>query len=99
MKSSQQHYRFSLLALAISLSVLTLYLFAGVLSKAQSTPQETKDLPPWEVKVVGPQHPTKRAALVDLNTMTGRVFENQIPFHIPIKVELSNLDKDPLQRN
>jgi hypothetical protein len=61
--------------------------------------QETKDLPPWQVRVVGAQRPTQRAAKVDINTMTGRLLEVQIPFHLPIKVELSHLDKEPLLRN
>jgi hypothetical protein len=99
MLTSIRHYRLLLLALSLSISILALYLFTNVLSNAQSTQQETKDLPPWEVKVVGAQRPTKRAAKVDLNAMTGRLLEVQIPFHIPIKVELSNYDKEPLLRN
>ena len=99
MKTSSRRHGLSLLVISLSISVFALCLFGGVLSKAQSAPQETKELPPWEVKVVGAQHPTKRAALVDLNAMTGRVFENQLPFHLPIKVELSNYDKEPLLRN
>lgn len=99
MKISSRRHGLPLLAISLSILFLIVCFFAAIRSTAQSAPQETKELPPWEVKVVGPQHPVKRAEKVDINAMTERIIENQIPFHIPIKVEFNNLDKEPLLRN
>ena len=99
MKSSAQRYSLALFGMMLSISFVTVGLLTRSLSKAQSAPQEERGRPPWKVKVVGPQHPDKRAAKVDINAQTERIIENQIPFHIPIKVELNNLDKEPLLRH
>ena len=99
MKPLFRHHSLALVGITLSIALVALCLFAGICSTAQSATQETKELPPWQVKVVGAQHPTKRAEQVDINAQTERIIENQIPFHIPIKVELNNLDKEPLLRN
>ncbi len=99
MKSSAQRYSLALFVMMLSISFVTVGLLTHSLSQAQSVPQEESARPPWKVNVVGPQHPVKRAEKVDINAQTERIIENQIPFHLPIKVELNNLDKEPLLRN
>jgi hypothetical protein len=71
-----------------------LWIVSGI---AQSTtPQGPK--PAWQVKVVGPRQ-LSRIPRADTSAVSERVIENQIPSHIPIKVELKNLENEPLLRN
>jgi hypothetical protein len=70
MKPPTRRYNPRLFLIALSISFLIISLFAGVRSTAQSTQQETKDLPPWQVRVVGPQHIPTRAAKVDITAQS-----------------------------
>lgn len=70
-----------------------------VLSRAQTNAQQGTDLPPWQVRVVGLRRLREESKKPDLTDMSERVIEDLLPRHLPIKVELKNLDKEPLLRN
>ncbi|MGB7923423.1 MAG: hypothetical protein WCF57_09280 [Pyrinomonadaceae bacterium] len=70
-----------------------------VLSKAQTNTQQSTALPPWQVRNVGPRNLSGESKKPSLPASAERVIENQLPRHVPIKVELKNLDKEPLLRN
>lgn len=86
--------------LVVSLLSLILVCGLGVASNStQSTSAQETQLPPWQEKIV----PTRRLGAKfqppDTSAMTERVIENQIPSHLPIKVELKNLDREPMLRH
>src|SRR4051812_33780380 len=77
--------------------VLTLGLVGSmrvVSGLAQSQPQQDEVRPPWKIKKVGPRDPRKVKPETD--RLPERVIEDQIPSHLPIKVEILNYEKDPL---
>jgi hypothetical protein len=92
--------RQKILGLACVLATGLLSSLGVVLSIAQTNSQQTTALPPWQVKNVGPQRAlSEESKKPDPSALTERVIENQLPRHVPIKVELNNLDKEPLLRN
>jgi hypothetical protein len=70
-----------------------------VLSLAQNKTKQNTNLPRWQVNDVGPRRLDPKSDRLDPSASAERVIENQIPHHLPIKVELKNLDKEPLLRN
>ncbi|HEX8652682.1 MAG TPA: putative metal-binding motif-containing protein [Pyrinomonadaceae bacterium] len=70
-----------------------------VLSTAQIKSQQQEALPAWKVKNVGGKRVTEEMDEVDYSASPERVIENQIPRHLPIKVEFQNLKAEPLLRN
>ena len=56
-------------------------------------------LTPWKVKKTGPRRHEINAKEDVSATSTDRVIEDQIPAHIPIRVELRKHDVEPLLRN
>jgi hypothetical protein len=100
MKTFSRHQY--ILGLAFALAIGLLSSLGMVLSRAQTKAQQSQDLPPWQVKDVGPPSISKMESYkpdLSASTSTERVIENQLPRHLPIKVELKNLDKEPLLRN
>ena len=85
----------TMFGVVLVLMLCGLWIISGI---AQTTPPQSPTLPAWQVKVVGPRH-LKRIPRPDTSAMSERVIENQIPSHIPIKVEIKNLEKEPLLRN
>jgi hypothetical protein len=87
--------------LAITL-IPSLCLLCGIkliTSLAQTSSQENDDLPAWKVKKVEGKRLRKESKQPDDAVVTERVIEDHIPEHLPIKVELNNLQKKPLLRN
>jgi hypothetical protein len=69
-----------------------------VTSLAQSSVQEKEEeRPPWKIKKVRPKDP--RTVKPETGRLSERVIEDQIPSHLPIKVEVLNYEKDPLLRH
>jgi hypothetical protein len=89
--------RQQILGLAFTLCIALLGYIGIVLGTAQTTAQQNNALPPWQVRVVGPRRRELKKPV--LPASAERVIENQLPRHVPIKVELKNLDKEPLLRN
>jgi hypothetical protein len=87
------------LGLAFALSIGLLSSIGIVLSRAQTNAQQSPALPPWQVRVVGPRMLNPKSDKPDLSTLAERVIENQLPRHLPIKVEIKGLDVEPLLRN
>ncbi len=78
--------------------LLTMGLLFGIVSRsAQTSFQEDQSLPRWQVKRLGLRRLGRKPK--DSLSPTERVIEDQIPSHLPIKVELKNLDSEPLLRN
>jgi hypothetical protein len=89
-------------------SILALILICGLglasnitqSTTAQETKTQETNLPPWQEKIVAPQRSVGGMyPRPDTSAMTERVIENQIPSHLPIKVELRNLDREPMLRH
>ena len=84
-------------------SILALILICGLAlasNVTQSTTAPETKLPPWQEKIVAPQRPVGGIyPRPDTSATTERVIENQIPSHLPIKVELKNLDREPMLRH
>jgi hypothetical protein len=81
------------------LFVLTLALAGGVSisSGIAQPPQQNKVEPAeWKVKKTGPRNLKVKPRETDANGLSERVIEDQIPSHVPIKVELQNLDSEKL---
>lgn len=80
--------------------LLILILVCGlkIVSSMAQNPSNENSNQPWKVKKVGSKR-IKKADMPNPSASTERVIEDQIPSHIPIKVELKNLDKEPLLRN
>jgi hypothetical protein len=80
--------------------VLTFAFLGGiwvVLSRARTSVQQEKALTRWKVKKVGAR---KLGAKAQDELAPGeRVIEDQIPSHLPVKVELKNFEVEPLLRN
>lgn len=91
--------RQNILGLAFLLAIGLLSSLGMVLSRAQTNGQQSPALPPWQVRNVGPRNLSVESKKPALPASAERVIENQLPRHLPIKVELKNLDKEPLLRN
>ena len=79
--------------------LLTLTLTVGFWlpsSIAQSSKQSNADFPPWLVKKSGRANAWEKAQPIDTKRLTEKVIDDMIPFHVPIKVELQNLDPENL---
>jgi hypothetical protein len=87
------------LSLAFALCISLLSSMGIVLSLAQTKSTQSTDLPRWQVKDVGAKQLTEEIDTFDYSASPERVIENQIPHHLPIKVELKNLEVEPLLRN
>jgi hypothetical protein len=87
------------LSLGCALCIALLSSIGVVLSIAQTNSQQSADLPPWQVRDVGPRQLTEESDEVNYSASPERVIENQLPHHLPLKVEIRNLEKEPLLRN
>lgn len=87
--------------LVISILALILICGLGLASNVtQSTSAQETKLPPWQEKIAAPQRAVNGMyPRADTSAMTERVIENHIPSHLPIKVELKNLDREPMLRH
>lgn len=97
MKSYVNRYSLLLTVVALTLSLLLGLEFTSSIAQELSR-QETK-LPPWQVKVVGYKRLGSNFQRPDTSAMTERVIEIRIPSHLPIQVELKNLDLEPVLRH
>jgi hypothetical protein len=79
------------LLLILWLSVASGTIVFSGLAKSQLQDEER---PPWKIKKVGPRDPRK--VKPETGRLSERVIEDQIPSHLPIKVEVLNYEKDPL---
>ncbi len=87
------------ISLILTLSLLCgLKLVSSTITAQTASQAETKS-PPWQEKIVAPRRGSKNFQPPDTSAMTGRVIENWIPPHVPIKVELRNLDLEPMLRH
>lgn len=68
------------------------------LAQTRTTSPQAQGFLPWEVKKVGAKRLDIKARQPDL-LPAQRIIEDQIPKHLPIKVELKNLELEPLLRN
>jgi hypothetical protein len=68
-------------------------------SKAQNPLPDGKALGKWKTRKVGAKKFDKKEKLPEQADPTVRIIEDQIPEHIPIKVEAQNLELEPLYRN
>lgn len=82
--------------LVLALAIL-LGLFA-VTKVALSGAQDSQEPTEWRVKKVGPKRVRAKAKEPDY-PVSERILEDQIPLHLPIKVELKNLKTNSLLRD
>src|SRR6266850_6011502 len=78
------------------LSLILIACFWTPLGRAQSSKQSNADFPPWIVKKSGHANAFEKTQPIDTSVLTERVIDDMIPFHVPIKVELQNLDAENL---
>lgn len=95
-----QHFRFrrniSDLILILSLTLLcSIQIISGM---AQTNSRDNNGLPEWKVKKVKGKRLVKEPKQSESADLS-RVIEDHIAAHLPIKVELGNLKKEPLLRN
>jgi hypothetical protein len=67
-------------------------------SRAQNPLPDGKALGKWRIRKVGVKDWGKEVKLPEQADPLVRVIEDQIPEHVPIKVELQNLEAEPLYR-
>jgi hypothetical protein len=85
---------------SLSLSVVLLSSLVGLWHIANSSAQkQSEPQGKWKVKVTGPKDPRVEANPMTAAEASEYTIENQIPAHLPLKVELLNLDKEPLLAN
>jgi hypothetical protein len=94
MKLLSTHQRIFLIILAVSLSLL-----GGIKLISSLAQTSTPDTPHWKVKKVGTKRFGIKPKVADLSDAQEQVIEDQIPSHLPIKVELKNLEVEPMLRN
>lgn len=70
--------------------------FRIVSSMAQTSKQTVDTAQPWRVIKTGPRNLKVKPKETDPNLISARVIEDQIPAHLPLKVELQNLDAEKL---
>jgi hypothetical protein len=75
-------------------SLLSLKLISSL---AQNASQQNKA--PWKVKKVGAKRLGMKSERRDPSDSQERVIEDEIPSHLPIKVELRNLEVEPMLPN
>jgi hypothetical protein len=67
---------------------------------ARTTGQEkTASSPPWKVKKVATRRLGVKSRPPNLPASPERVIEDQVPAHLPLKIEINNLQVEPLLRN
>jgi hypothetical protein len=73
--------------------------FVGIWHIASGSAQEQNKPSKWKVKNTGPKDPRSEANPMTAAEASEYTIENQIPSRLPLKVELLNLDKEPLLAN
>lgn len=91
--------RQNILALVLTSSFTLLCAIWIVSSMAQSLPSEGQASGKWTIRKVGAKRLNRKEKLPEQADSSVRVIEDQIPTHIPIKVDLGNLEAEPLYRN
>ncbi len=61
--------------------------------------QTDLDRQPWTLKKVGPRYIFEKAQPIDTTQLTEKVFEDQVPIHLPLKIEVQDLDAENLLDN
>lgn len=72
--------------------------FRIISSKAQ-TSKQNETTQPWKIIKTGPRNLKVKPQRTDPELLSSRVIEDQIPAHLPLKVELQNLDAEKLLDN
>lgn len=94
MKPLSSHLKISTL---IALLALGLVGSIKIVSSTAQTPQQNNsESTTWKVIKTGPRNLKVKPTDTDPQLLSVRVIEDQIPSHLPIKVELQNLDTEKL---
>jgi hypothetical protein len=94
MKPLSSHLKISTL---IALLALGLVSSIKIISSTAQTPQQNNsESTTWKVIKTGPRNLKVKPTETDPQLLSARVIEDQIPSHLPIKVELQNLDSEKL---
>lgn len=92
----------SLLGISLILTfslICGLKLISNTTSAQTARQQQELKLPPWREKIVAPPRVGSGFHSPDTSATTERVIENWVPPHVPIRVELRNLDLEPMLRH
>jgi hypothetical protein len=79
--------------------ILTGFVGLWHIASSSAQKQEPTSQGKWKVKNTGPKDPRAEANPMTAAEASAYTIENQIPAHLPLKVELLNLDKEPLLAN
>lgn len=94
MKNLPSHLKVSSLVLVLILSLASS--FRIISSMAQTSKQSRAELLPWKIKKIEPKNLEANLSAMDAAALSERVIGDATPAHIPLKVEMQNLDPERL---
>jgi hypothetical protein len=97
MKNVYRRHSRLVIALFLALSLLTALKIES--SLAQLNRQDQAKPVAWQERQVSPRRLTSNFRRVDTSAFTERIIENQVPQHVPIRVEIRNLNVEPMFHN
>lgn len=88
--------RITRLWLALLLTLGLTVGFSMISSRAQISKKSNMDYPPWVVRKAGDRDAVEKLKPIDSAARPEKIIEDLTPLHLPLKIELQNLDTENL---